>query len=108
MIKISITVISKEDKMLEYTIKVEVESRSVFEFSSFVSVHCNSGTKLMSMRRPKAMQCFHLMKMIAREKRLCKNVIIVYQFPVFCGLWLKVQVAGLQLILLFAVYSITV
>jgi len=108
MIKISITIISKEDKMLEYTIKMEVESRSVFEFSSFVSVHCNLGTKLMSMRRPKAMQCFHLMRMIARERRLCKNVIIVYQFSVFCGLWLKMQVAGLELILLFAVYRITV
>jgi len=61
----------------------------------------------MSMRRPKAMQCFRLMRMIAREKRLCKNVTIVYQFPVFCDLWLKVQVAGTELILLFAVYSMT-
>lgn len=54
------------------------------------------------------MHCSHLMRMIARETRLCKNVTIVYQFPVFCGLWLKVQVAGTELILLFAVYNITV
>jgi hypothetical protein len=48
------------------------------------------------------MHCFHLMRIIARERRLCKNVTTVYQFLVFRGFWLKLQVAGAELILLFA------